>query len=270
MVIMCNARPGERCADETCEKRQMTLDEYIAAWPGAGRLPVDPVAATQAVLDLAKEGATQPEKKTEAARPCRLGSAHGAHTWGREAQLRCPGKARHSAPDLSTYGDIDPVYGPHRDAEGAWNIPDPQANEVIVDGRTFHRLRENVYANWPDSIRVEADRELSNDEVRRMGGIVGYLQRSTLRGSEPISEHIVRDGPNSFVVFQDATKTFSDDVGVAYEKFEDALEGAFSEGTPVRKTNRSGPGTAGTRAIEGVGDVRISIWYDDVVTDNDD
>jgi hypothetical protein len=53
----------------------------------------------------------------------------------------------------------------------------------------------------------------------------------------------------------DLTKSRRDDP--AYELGE--LPRILQEGSPVRSTNRAGPGTAGTRAVDGFGDVNVAI-----------
>lgn len=264
---MCQPKPGPRCASDTCESATQTLEEYIRAWPGAGRVPVNPVAAAVAVfeqagveraelaraLGLSPAVVPQPRPSLDGAeRPPRrdFGPAHE-----RPSGL--------NQPPIEAFGAVDPLRGPFL-AERTWNVPDPSSDHVFVEGREFHRRTRDNWPEWPDGIRIEADRQLTNKEMRQMASLVGYGQRSHLRGAESLSPRIVRDGPNSFVVYQDATKTFSDDSGAAYDRFEEALPDLMREGSPVRKTDRAGVGTRGTRLLEGVPDVNISIWYDDV------
>lgn len=254
---VCEAKPGVRCASDTCSNAQQTLEEYIRGWPGG--TPVNPVAAIMAVYEQA--GVTRNE----------LAQAVGMLAQERDTvPLPFVPQQRHPAPDLTTYGPVDPEYGPFPCNDGTWNDPAlcPSADEVEVEGRTFHRRRHGVYPNWPDGIRVEADRELTNDELRRMAGLVAYAHRTSLRGTEQMSGPF-RDGPRSFVMFQDCTKTFSDDIGAALDRFEESLPGYMTEGSPERKTNRSGPGTMGTRLIDPVENPpTISIWYDDVLVED--
>jgi hypothetical protein len=54
------------------------------------------------------------------------------------------------------------------------------------------------------------------------------------------------------------------------EDFEEMLPNMLADGTPVRKTDRAGAGTQGTRLVEGFGsDLAFEIYYDDVVDFND-
>lgn len=73
-------------------------------------------------------------------------------------------------------------------------------------------------------------------------------------------------GPFSFVVSADATKSASDDTGVAFERFHDQLPELLLDGSPIRKTDRAGAGTRGTRLVEGFNDadLKIELYYDSV------
>lgn len=139
------------------------------------------------------------------------------------------------------------------------------SDEVEADGIIFYRRRPGVFPNWPYAMRFQANRKLSDDDVKRMAGLVGYSYRRTVAG-EPLSDP-VRDSDYSFYVFADTTKTASDDLGMALERFEGELPGMFLEGSDVRKTDRAGAGTKGTRLIDGFNDpgLKVELYYDDVV-----
>ena len=68
-----------------------------------------------------------------------------------------------------------------------------------------------------------------------------------------------------FFVNTDFTKSRHDDIfdGIAL------IEPFFRDGSPVRKTDRSGPGTKGTKAIEGFGDSVFFIAYEGYGEEND-
>lgn len=170
------------------------------------------------------------------------------------------------------HGDHDPADLHWRDVSGTEvydsRHPDVQAGKVFdavsSDGTVFHRRREGVYPDWPYAMRFQASRPLSDDEVQRFAQLVGYQYRASVRG-EPLGWP-ERDTPYSFVVAADCTKTSSDDIGIALEEFEDNLTATVLEGSPVRKTDRSGPGTRGTRLIEGFNepDLTFHVYYDRV------
>lgn len=113
-------------------------------------------------------------------------------------------------------------------------------------------------------MRFQANRELTEDEKQQFAGLIGYAYRSAVRG-EPIGSPI-SDSPYSFVVSADTTKSRRDDLGQALEEFEDLLPEIVQDGSPVRTTNRSGPGTEGTRLVEGLNDpnLKFEIYYDDI------
>jgi hypothetical protein len=132
----------------------------------------------------------------------------------------------------------------------------------------FYRRRPGVFGGTPYAMRIQANRPLSDDEMRKMAGLTGYAYRATIAGESIGSP--MRDSPYSFVVSSDMTKTSRDDLGMGLEDFEEMLPNMLADGTPVRKTDRAGAGTQGTRLVEGFGsDLAFEIYYDDVVDFND-
>ena len=132
-------------------------------------------------------------------------------------------------------------------------------------GHTFTRYESGVsFPGQPNAIRIQADRELTDAEVQHFAQILGYSLRSTL-ATEPLAQP-ERDTLFSFIVSIDTTKSRRDDVGLAFEEFHDRLPGMVRDGSPIRTTNRSGPGTAGTRLVGGFGSKAPSfaLYYDDV------
>lgn len=125
---------------------------------------------------------------------------------------------------------------------------------VLIGGTLFQRPRPGVFPDYPTEValRVEGDNP-------RMADFAAY----TLRASGVHVGGVRREG--------DGLYTFDVDVnGGANDRlfdFEDRLAGMASEGTPVRKTDRQGPGTRGTRAIDGLGRVPTFAIYCDQVLD---
>lgn len=116
------------------------------------------------------------------------------------------------------------------------------------------------YQNYPDDMRIQASRPLTDAEVQRVAQLTGYQHRSTLNG-EGLSDPD-RCGNASVLVGTDNTK--SSGRKSMFDEFEDGLEGTLQDGSPVRKTDRSGPGTKGTRLVEGFGkDVSFTLYYQD-------
>jgi hypothetical protein len=127
----------------------------------------------------------------------------------------------------------------------------------------FYRRRPGVFGGTPYAMRIQANRPLNDEEMRKMAGLMGYAYRATIAG-EPIGSPM-RDSPYSFVVSSDMTKSSRDDLGMGLEDFEESLPRVLAEGSPIRKTNRAGAGTQGTRLVEGFGsDLTFELYYDDV------
>lgn len=130
-------------------------------------------------------------------------------------------------------------------------------------GFVFHRRRDGVYPDTPGVMRFQANRVLTDADIQRFAGLVGYAYRAEVRG-EPMGAPF-RDSPYSFTIGTDMTKSQSDDLGMALECFEESLHGMVAEGSPERKTDRAGEGTRGTRLVEGFGELKFDTYYDDVV-----
>ena len=62
-------------------------------------------------------------------------------------------------------------------------------------------------------------------------------------------------------IYVDLTKSRSDDYGISMDVYqsENSIQDLLTEGSPVRKTNRAGAGTKGTRAVEGIGDMDFQV-----------
>ena len=142
-------------------------------------------------------------------------------------------------------------------------------DEVFVPGHgTFYRSGDvdgrTVGPGTPYAIRLEANRPLSDSEMQRAAQLLGYNYRATVAGESLGDPH--RDSDRSFIVSADTTKSRRDDLGIALEEFEDNLATTLHEGSPVRTTDRKGPGTKGTRLVDGLHDSSLSFtaYYDDV------
>lgn len=108
-------------------------------------------------------------------------------------------------------------------------------------------------------LRVEANRDLDEDELLTFAGLAGYSWASTVRG-ERLGDSEA-DSDCSVIFFADSTKSASDDIGVAFKSFYETLSRLVSEGSPMRKTNKAGPNTKGTRLIQGIDeDLKVTLW----------
>jgi hypothetical protein len=135
-------------------------------------------------------------------------------------------------------------------------------NVVTEDGTVFSRSRDGVYPDWPYAVRIQANRPLTDEEVEHLGSSTAYALGATVRG-ETLSGG-ERDSPYSFILSHDSTKGN----GEGFDKFESQLPEIVADGSLLRTTDRSGAGTAGTRAVQALPDAEglvFEIYYDSVV-----
>jgi hypothetical protein len=115
--------------------------------------------------------------------------------------------------------------------------------------------------DWQE-IRVVFGAYLTDEQVRQAGGCIGYALKAIHRGEE-LSEprKIKRAGKGRITTARfgyDSTKTASDDPDVLLA-FSTAAR-YVGEGSPIRKTDRAGAGTKGTRLCKGLG-AGISVGF---------
>lgn len=108
------------------------------------------------------------------------------------------------------------------------------------------------------AIRVVCDRRLDLPDIERLTGCLAYALKATLAGEElgePSVEFACSPGGSvAFTVVEfayDAARSIRTEPD-PIEAFRIAREYLQSGGTPVRTTNREGPGTQGTRLVEGL------------------
>lgn len=108
-------------------------------------------------------------------------------------------------------------------------------------------------ADGPDGyeVAVFTERETTADAV---ASILGYLWAGPMAGEWDGGPAEVVIPGHLYVFGLDTTKSQRDDV---YDVW-DAHKSWLVEGSPVRKTDRSGPGTKGTRACAGLGPVLVA------------
>lgn len=106
-------------------------------------------------------------------------------------------------------------------------------------------------------ICVEFDQTLTDEEIWQASGCIGYALREVLNGerlSEPLKVKRKGNGRTVVYYYYDSTRSAAD-----YPDFVEAFDKAaqyVEEGSPIRKTEWAGPGTAGTRLAQGIGSVR--------------
>lgn len=130
---------------------------------------------------------------------------------------------------------------------------------TLAPAAHYVELNEWDYGDFYD-FRVHVNRILSEDEVMRASGCIGYALKQHIKGEE-LSLPEVTYIPNATLLdfHYDSTKTQSDDPDFGLAFFD--AETYVREGTPIRKTNRAGAGTKGTRLVEGIGDCEVRFLF---------
>lgn len=130
-------------------------------------------------------------------------------------------------------------------------------DEIKFNGETYTRIDENNHMDQPYAIRVQVGKELTEEEAEHISQLFGYEYAKT--GGER-GNGFEQDSPNSIIVYADTTK------GRAYQhlgEFMEELPNTLENGTPVRKTDRAGAGTKGTRLVDGMDDLGYVELYSD-------
>ena len=145
--------------------------------------------------------------------------------------------------------------------------PEPLTSVALVfdgnDATLFTQVDPDngIRMGYFSELRAEADRPLTPAEARRLAGLVGYGFRADFRGTESLGDY--RSDTNRSVVFYaHATDSQSRDINRAFDSFMLNFPGLVTEGSPVRKTNRTGP--KGTRLIEGIPGITVTFWLNNV------
>jgi hypothetical protein len=111
-------------------------------------------------------------------------------------------------------------------------------------------------------IRAAFDRVLTTEQSQQASGAIGYALREVLHGdrlSEPRMMVFASPSGSLYTVLEydyDSNTIISSqpDPPRAFERASQYIV----EGSPLRLTDRSGPGTAGTRLVQGIGPVRVT------------
>lgn len=121
-------------------------------------------------------------------------------------------------------------------------------------GMADWRVPEEHPGDWYEILVVlPGVQKLTSDEIGRVSGCLGYSLREHIRGESLGAAVVSYELEAAYITYgYDSTKSRSDDIG---DHISDAFDDAHKyivEGTPIRKTDRGGPGTRGTRLVEGV------------------
>lgn len=146
------------------------------------------------------------------------------------------------------------------DAMSDYPLPRIYSEDEYGEDRAFVIADEFSYQDYPNVMRLQASRALTDEEVAKVAQLTGYAHRKTLNG-EGLSDP-ERDGNAAVILSTDNTKSYGRKT--QFGSFEDQLPSILRDGSDIRTTNRSGPDTKGTRLVEGLGDsVTFTLYYQD-------
>lgn len=136
-------------------------------------------------------------------------------------------------------------------------------DRILVHGREYRRAGSADASPYDtQGIRLQASRALTDREAYTIAGILGHANREAIGGEtlSPPGAAPERDSPYSFMAPIDTTKGRRQN----FELFEQLIPDIIANGTALRSTDRSGPGTKGTRKIEPFGDpdLKVNIYYE--------
>lgn len=139
--------------------------------------------------------------------------------------------------------------------------------QPALDITGFSEVFEDDLPDHITVIRVVVGKALTPDQARAVGGGIGYSFAKSVRGDARISEPniVAKDAGSTTIEFTTDTRLHgrSSDQSLDFEDtFETALE-YIRNGSPVRKTDREGANTKGTRLVQGIGNVDITFYVAD-------
>lgn len=142
-------------------------------------------------------------------------------------------------------------------------------DRVIVGESLYSRSRDGVTPGNFQSIRVQLNRPLKEGEDDRLASMVGYAFKVALRTRMGSVEVVSQDTPYSVILEADTYYAGTSDLAKGIRVFQKEVQEVIREGSPERKTDKAGPGTKGTRAVNGFNDDDLSfeLYYDDVEGD---
>lgn len=142
-------------------------------------------------------------------------------------------------------------------------------DRVVVGDVLYSRSRDGVTPREFRSVRVQLSRPLQEGEDERLASMVGYAFKLAMRPNSGYGnnvEVVSKDTPYSVILEADTYYAGTSNMEYALQKFEREVATIVQEGSPVRKTNRAGPNTENTRAVNGFNDESLSFefYYDEV------
>lgn len=113
----------------------------------------------------------------------------------------------------------------------------------------------------PYSMLLHLANPITEEQAEQLVSLVGYAWRMYV-GGEPLDAHDLDSTGTILTIPADSTKSARSNLWDALLLFADELPEVVRDGSPVRKTDRQGPGTKGTRLVEGMGEVGFALYWD--------
>jgi hypothetical protein len=115
-------------------------------------------------------------------------------------------------------------------------------------------IEGEVVAQDFTSMVFTANRALSNQELDHLSALIGFLWKTTVKGDR--LTNVRRFDEITFVITVDLNSSTSRNPYGRFDEFSSKLNEFLAEGSPVRKD--------GTQLVEGINDVQLMIWLDEV------
>lgn len=142
---------------------------------------------------------------------------------------------------------------------GAIIVPDHVAHDgrplVLVD--FSDPFAAGVEHEALDRFVIQTSRPISENEIDHLWHLMAYTYRATVRGRSVGRPE--RIAPDMFQVPVDLSNSPRTSVHDAVWEFVTDYPDVVVTGSPIRNTNRGGPGTAGTRAVEAFRDPDVMV-----------
>jgi hypothetical protein len=125
--------------------------------------------------------------------------------------------------------------------------------------RKLFKVEGDILPDEFYELKVKANRPLDDAELKQLFDLVDYSWVTTVKA--PALEYLGRTGKKSFGAETDLSRSFSHDPKGRAKEFIDGLNAFVASGSPQRKTKNN------TRLVEGLPDVKVSVWVSNVYKD---
>lgn len=142
---------------------------------------------------------------------------------------------------------------------------DEQTNapRMRLKGTDYFRLGETdgatgiegpVVATEFESMVFQADRDITDEELYQLSGLLGFLWKMTVKG-ERLTD-VTRLDERMFLIRASIASSTSRNAYARFDDFVEQMNEFVADGSPVKKD--------GSQLVEGVENVKLSIWVDSV------